>query len=71
MEEAAAIAAEQDPALLNQRNEQWRLGLAFPSPDHVQRVAEDPVMRLAAKHNRGLFDTGASAAVSFRVAEQP
>lgn len=71
MEEEAAIAAEQDPAILTQRNDEWHLGLAFPSPDHVQRVAEDPVVRLASKHNRGLFDTGATASVSFRVAVQP
>jgi hypothetical protein len=70
METAAAIAAEQDPALLTQRNDIWHLGLAFPSPDHVERVSEDPVMRLATKHNRGLFDTGATA-VTFRVAAQP
>jgi hypothetical protein len=70
METAAAIAAEQDPAILTQRNDAWHLGLSFPSPDRVQRVAEDPVVRLAAKHNRGLFETGGPA-VTFRVAEQP
>jgi hypothetical protein len=70
METAAAIAAEQDPAILARRNEEWRLGLAFPRTDQVQRVAEDSVMRLAAKHNRGLFEGGAES-VTFRVAAQP
>jgi hypothetical protein len=70
METSAAIAAEQDPTILAQRNDEWHLGLAFPRPDQVQRVAEDPVMRLAAEHNRGLFDGGGES-VTFRVAAQP
>ena len=67
----AAIAAEQDPSVLLRRNTAWSLGLVPPRDDQVQHVADDPVMRLAAKRNSGLYrDTGA-AAVTFRVAAQP
>ena len=48
-----------------------RLGLTRPREERVTRVTEDPVFRLAAKRNRGLFsDTGASPVV-FRIAPSP
>jgi len=49
----AAVAAEQDPSVLNRRN--------------VHRIAEDPVMRLASTHNRKLFGEG-PATISLQVA---
>ena len=63
----AAIAAEQDPAVLNRRNAEWHLGLVPPGETQVRRVAEDPVMRLASLHNRKLFGEG-PATISLQVA---
>lgn len=63
----AAIAAEQDPVVLNRRNTDWRLGLVPPGETQVRRISDDPVMRLAALHNRTLFGEG-PATVSIRVA---
>ncbi|HXN36286.1 MAG TPA: hypothetical protein VN877_08950 [Opitutaceae bacterium] len=63
----AAIAAEQDPAVLNRRNAEWQLGLVPPDETQVRRVSEDPVTRLAAMHNRTLFGE-VPATVSFRIA---
>ncbi len=63
----AAIAAEQDPSVLNRRNAEWRLGLVQPGETQVRRVSEDPISRLAAMHNRKLFGEG-PATVSLRVA---
>jgi hypothetical protein len=63
----AAIAAEQDPAVLARRNTEWNLGLVAPAETQVRRVSEDPVMRLAALHNRQLFGEG-PATVSLPVA---
>jgi hypothetical protein len=63
----AAIAAEQDPAVLTRRNLEWQLGLVAPAETQVSHVAEDPVMRLTAKHNRTLFGDG-PATVSLRIA---
>jgi hypothetical protein len=63
----AAIAAEQDPAVLNRRNSEWRLGLSAPGETQVRRVADDGVARLEAKHNRTLFGE-VPANVSIRVA---
>jgi hypothetical protein len=70
MEADASIAAEQDPSILMQRNDEWHLALGPARAEQVQRVDEDPVMRLASKHNRGLFDTGTTP-VTFRIAAQP
>lgn len=68
IEEAdAAIAAEQDPAVLARRNTEWHLGLVAPGETQVRRVSEDPVMRLASLRNRKLFGE-APATVNFRVA---
>ena len=63
----AAIAAEQDPSVLNRRNAEWRLGLLPPGETQVRRIPDDPVMRLAEIHNRKLFGEG-PATVSLRVA---
>ena len=63
----AAISAEQDPAVLNRRNSEWRLGLVPPAETQVRRISEDPVTRLAALHNRTLFGER-PATVSLRVA---
>jgi hypothetical protein len=63
----AAIAAEQDPAVLIRRNSEWRLGLMPPTETQVHRVPDDTVTRLAAMHNRKLFGEG-PATVSLRVA---
>jgi hypothetical protein len=49
------VAAEQDPAVLTQRNAAWHLGLTAPADAQVRRVTVDPVLRLAALHNRALF----------------
>jgi hypothetical protein len=70
IEEAdAAIAAEQDPAVLNRRNAEWHLGLVPPGETQVRRVSEDPVMRLASLHNRKLFGEGpATVSVSLALA---
>jgi hypothetical protein len=63
----AAIASEQDPAVLNRRNVEWHLGLVPPGETQVRRVSEDPVLRLAADHNRKLFGEEA-AVVSLKIA---
>ena len=63
----AAVSAEQDPAVLNQRNAEWHLGLTPPGETQVHRVPEDPVLRLASLHNRKLFGEE-SAKISLQVA---
>jgi hypothetical protein len=57
------VAAEQDPAVLTRRNEAWHLGLSTPADAQVRRVTVDPVLRLAALHNRALF--GERPTISF------
>lgn len=69
-ENDAAIAGDRDPAVLSQLNTQWNLGLVPPASDKVKRVTEDPVVRLASKHNRGLFGERTQFA-EFRVALEP
>jgi hypothetical protein len=64
---STAIAQEQDANVLLRRNADWHLGLVPPRADQVQRVTEDPVMRLAAKRDRDLFKEGVES-VSFNVA---
>jgi hypothetical protein len=66
-ETGAAIAAEQDPTVLNSRNLEWHLGLVPPGETHVQRVSDDPIARLASIQNRKLFGEG-PATVNLRVA---
>ena len=69
-ETKTVLEAEQDPAVLKQRNAAWHLGLVQPTADQIVRVPGDPVMRLAAKHNRGLFNDGVTpVTVSLRVAD--
>jgi hypothetical protein len=63
----AAVAAEQDPSVLNRRNAEWHLGLVPPGETQVHRVPDDPVMRLASAHNRKLFGDG-PATISLQVA---
>ena len=68
-ETTAVMETEQDPAVLKRRNVEWHLGLVQPSQEQVVRVQGDPVMRLAAKRNRGIFNDGvAPVTVSLRVA---
>jgi hypothetical protein len=69
-EVTAEIAAAQDPDALQARNLQWHLGLVQPGEDQIHPVTLDPEMRLAQKHNGGLFEDH-SVAVTFRVAAQP
>ncbi len=66
-ETRAAVERAQDPAMLKLLNDQWRLGLVPPEPQKTATIDVDPVMRLAAKHNRGLFTDGPST-VAFQVA---
>jgi hypothetical protein len=54
-EATAAAESERDANVLLRRNAQWKLGLVPPNPTQIVHVNEDPVMRLAAKRNRGLF----------------
>ena len=63
----AAVSAEQDPSVLNQRNAEWRLGLVPPGETQVHRVTDDPVLRLASVHNRKLFGDG-PATISLQLA---
>jgi hypothetical protein len=63
----AAVSAEQDPSVLNQRNTAWHLGLVPPGETQVHRVTEDSVLRLASLHNSKLFGEGA-ATISVQVA---
>lgn len=71
-ETTAVMEAEQDPAVLKQRNTAWHLGLVAPTQAQIVRLAGDPVMQLAAKRNRGLFIEGVPAiTVSLRVASAP
>jgi len=63
----AAISAEQDPATLNLKNTEWRLGLVQPNETQVRRIPDDVVARLASNQNRKLFGEG-SATVNLRVA---
>jgi hypothetical protein len=69
-ETTAEIAAAQDPATLQARNQEWRLGLVLPSEGQMHPVAIDPETRLARKRNGNLFDDHA-VGVSFRIAAQP
>jgi type II secretory pathway component PulJ len=66
-ERDAEIASEQDPAALERRNQEWRLGLQPAAASQVQRVTENPVDHLNAKQGRELFEKG-SPRVSFSIA---
>lgn len=67
-ESHAAIERAQDPAILKLLNEQWQLGLVPPEPRQTAYISEDPIMRLASKHNEGLFSERPETPVSFQVA---
>lgn len=62
----AAVERQQDPAMLKVLNDQWHLGLVQPDPQQIAYIDEDPVVRLAAKHNRNLFADGRATTVSFK-----
>jgi hypothetical protein len=62
----AEIVAAQNPAVLEQLNRQWQLGLQRATPAQVVHVGADPVQTLAAKRNREIF-TDSPAAVSVRL----
>lgn len=66
-ETTAAAESERDPGVLLRRNAEWRIGLIPPTQAQIVHVANDPVMQLAAKRNRGLFGD-APATVSFPLA---
>ena len=68
-ETTTAVETERDPNILLRRNTEWHLGLVPPSQAQVVRVSGDPVMRLAAKRNRALFNEG-QVAVAFPLAAQ-
>ncbi|HYP17430.1 MAG TPA: hypothetical protein VEQ65_09490 [Opitutus sp.] len=57
-EATTAAETERDTNVLLRRNTEWRLGLVPPNQAQIVHVTEDPVMRLAAKRNRGLFGDG-------------
>ena len=68
-ETTTVIETEQDPAILKRRNDEWHLGLVQPGQAQIVRVTGDPVMKLAAKRNRGLYSDGVvPVTVSLRVA---
>lgn len=67
-ETRAAIERAQDPAMLKLLNDQWHLGLVPPEAKQIATVEVDPVMRLAAKHNRELFSDRPASTVSFQAA---
>lgn len=67
-EAAEQIAAEEDPANLEQRNIALRLGLH--APVQLVRVSDDPEAVLAAKNNHRVFTDGESP-VSFRLTPAP
>jgi outer membrane murein-binding lipoprotein Lpp len=54
-EVTAQIAAAVNPDSLLKKNEEMKLALAAPREFQVQRVAESPELRLAAKRNRDVF----------------
>ncbi len=65
----AEVAAVLNPARLVRQNEAMRLGLGVPREELVARVAESPVLRLAAKRNREILTVAPAAgtATSFRL----
>jgi hypothetical protein len=66
-ETTTAIEGEQGSDVLRRRNADWRLGLLPATDAQVVRVTEDPVMRLAQRHNRDLFNDSVPI-VAFRFA---
>lgn len=68
-EATTAAETERDASVLLRRNAEWHLGLVPPSQTQIVHIGADPVLRLAAKRNRGLFGDG-PATVSLPVAYQ-
>jgi hypothetical protein len=66
-ETITAMEGELGPDVLRRRNTEWRLGLQPAVEGQVSDITEDPVMRLAARRNRDLFNDGLPP-VSVRVA---
>lgn len=60
-ESTTAIEGEQDPAVLQRRNTEWRLGLTPPAQGQVVHITEDPVRHLVIKRNRSLYGDAAVA----------
>ena len=58
-EVTSAVESEKSSDVLRRRNADWRLGFAPAADAQIQRVPEDPIMRLARLHNRDLFNDGA------------
>jgi hypothetical protein len=69
-EATTAAETERDTNVLLRRNAEWHLGLVAPSQTQVVHIAEDPVMRLAAKRNSHLFGDR-PATVAFPLALHP
>lgn len=52
------IETEQSPDVLRRRNEELKLGLAFPNEVQVHRIPDDVEARLAAKSRPGVVSDG-------------
>ena len=66
---ATVVESEQSYDALTRRNSEWALGLAPATDAQVVRVTEDPVMRLARRRDRNLFNDG-FAPLTFRIAQK-
>ncbi len=66
-ETSTAIEGEKGSDVLRRRNAEWHLGLMAPAETHLVQMPEDPVLRLAQRQNRDLFNDRV-AAVSFQIA---
>ena len=55
-ETLTAIEGEKGSDVLRQRNTQWHLGLVSAPETHLVHVTEDPLLRLARRHNLDLFN---------------
>ncbi len=67
-ETATLVEGEQGADVLRRRNAEFRLGLVPAHEVQVTRVAEDPVQRLALRHNRELLNDGALPPITVRLA---
>ena len=65
---ATVVETEQGYDALTRRNVDWHLGLAPATDAQLVRVTEDPVMRLARRRDRNLFNDG-FVPVTFRLAQ--
>lgn len=57
----AQVAAAVNPDALLRQNQVMRLGLLSPREIQVVRVGESPELRLAAKHNREVFNVATAS----------